>query len=116
MGIWSGTATFKNGTPCNTTITFTSDGHYSAHSPGETCIVFYYGTNDDSPEKQYRIDDVTASAEGSGTIEIYFAPNDTNEGKIQKLELSADAPKLTFEVFKDGYGPILFQLIREALI
>ena len=74
--------------------------------PAESCIVFYYGTNDDSPEKQYLIDDV------SGTIQIYFSSNDTNNGEIKQMALSQDGMKLTCKVLRDGYGPIDFVLSR----
>ncbi len=76
VGTWVGDVSNPWASPCKVRITFTSDGHYSAHSPGDdtNCVVLYYGTNDDSPEKTYLIDDVTAAAEGVGMLEIFFSP------------------------------------------
>jgi hypothetical protein len=114
VGTWIGTETspWGNGTPCPTTIRFGADGNYSAHSPGESCIVFYYGSNDDSPVKTYLIDNVTAASEGTGEIVFFFSPTDTNPGTLRHIVLSADGNHLAFEAWKGGYGPLRFSLTR----
>ena len=57
VGTWVGTQTNPySSSSCSVTLTFEANGHYSGHSPGETCAVFYYGTNADSPLKTYRAD------------------------------------------------------------
>ena len=113
VGTWVGDVTNPWNVPCQVRFTFTADGHYSAHDPtDDSCPVLYYGTNDDSPEKTYLIDDVTAAAEGVGMLEIYFGPGDTNEGAMKRIVLSADDQSLTFAVYKDVYGPLLFTLTR----
>jgi hypothetical protein len=111
FGTWAGTQTNPWSDPCPVTISFGTTS-YSAHSPGDACTVFYWGVNDDSPEKTYLIDDVTASAEGTGEIAIYFAPGDTNRGVLEHIALSADNQQLTFQALKDDYGPLIFTLSR----
>jgi hypothetical protein len=111
LGTWAGTQTNPWSDPCPVTITFGA-ASYSAHSPGDACTVFYWGVNDDSPEKTYLIDDVTASAEGTGEIAIYFQPGDTNRGVLEHIALSADNQQLTFQTLKDDYGPLVFTLSR----
>jgi hypothetical protein len=93
-------------------IQFEATGHYSAHSPNDACVVFYYGSNDDSAEKTYRLDDVLANGEGHGEIEIWFSRGVTNRGELRRVFLSADEEHLNFETWKDTYGPIAFALGR----
>jgi len=113
VGTWSGTQTNPWQPSCSVVIRFDADGHYAAHSSmDDSCIVFYYGTNDDSPQKTYLLDDVTAAGEGSGQLAIYFAPNDLNEAQLSHIALSDDGMSLTFECMKDNYGPLQFVLTR----
>lgn len=112
VGTWYGVVTNPWTSGCKVQITFFADGHYSAHSPADACVVFYYGTNDDSPEKTYFIDDVTAAAEGAGMIQFYFGPGDTNEGALRAVALSPDSNSLSFRAYKDQYGPLVFDLHR----
>lgn len=111
MGTWVGTQTNPWGAPCQVTISFGATS-YSAHSPGDACVVFYWGVNDDTAEKTYLIDDVTAAAEGTGEITIYFGLSDTNQGVLKHIALSADNQQLTFQTLKDDYGPLTFTLSR----
>jgi hypothetical protein len=113
VGTWVGVQSNPWFEDCPTTLTFEANGHYSAHSPGEGCTVFYYGTNNDSPEKTYELADVLANGEGWGEIEIYFEPGNTNRGELRHVVLSADGNGLTFESWKDGYGPVVFTLERQ---
>jgi hypothetical protein len=115
LGTWVGTQTNPWQPPCATTMTFGSDGVYTAHSPGDGCGVFYYGTNDDSPEKTYDLNDIHADGQGSGSLAIYFGPGNTNLGVLDHIVLSDDENQLSFECRKDGYGPLIFSLTRKAL-
>jgi hypothetical protein len=112
IGTWKGLQTNPWNGVCETKITFEADGHYGAHSPDDMCVVFYYGTNDDSPEKTYLFDDVQADGDGSGEIQIYFGPNDTVRGEMRHVWLSPDARALTFECWRGDYGPLMFKLER----
>jgi hypothetical protein len=113
VGTWSGTSSNPWGAGCPTLMRFEASGHYSAHSPGDdSCIVLYYGSNADSPEKTYLLDNVLTSAEGEGDIEFWFAPSNTNRGQLRHVFLSDDENLLTFEAWKEQYGPIVFKLMR----
>jgi hypothetical protein len=113
VGTWLGTQTNPWNNPgCATKIQFEANGHYSAHSPNDACVVFYYGSNDDSAEKTYQLDDVLANGEGHGEIEIWFSRGVTNRGELRHLFLSADENELRFETWKDMYGPLVFTLKR----
>jgi hypothetical protein len=115
VGTWSGVQTNPWFPSCPTTFVFEASGHYSAHSPGDSCIVLYYGSNDDSPEKTYLLDDVLADGDGHGTIVFWFGAGDANMGEIRHLSLSADENELSFEVWNGQYGPIVFTLKRVSL-
>jgi hypothetical protein len=112
VGTWLGTQTNPWNSGCQTKITFEANGHYLAHSPNDSCIVFYYGSNADSAEKTYRLDDVLANGEGHGEIEIWFSPGNTNRGELRHVFLSADENELRFETWKETYGPLVFTLKR----
>jgi hypothetical protein len=112
VGTWVGRQTNPWDSGCPTTITFEASGHYSAHSPGDSCIVFYYGSNADTPEKTYLLDNVLPTVEGEGEIVFWFAGGSTNRGEIRHLTLSDDEDDLRFEAWKTGYGPLVFSLKR----
>jgi hypothetical protein len=112
VGTWSGMQTNPWNSGCETKIQFEASGHYSAHSPGDSCIVFYYGSNDDSPEKTYLLDDVLATGEGQGEIAFWFSPGNVNPGELRHVFLSDDENLLRFEAWKTGYGPLVFTLKR----
>jgi len=112
VGTWDGLQTNPWNSGCPMTITFEANGQYSAHSPGESCIVFYYGSNQDSAEKTYLLNDVLPTAEGQGEIVFWFAPGDTNPGELRHVVLSDDENVLHFEAWKTGYGPLVFDLKR----
>jgi hypothetical protein len=97
---------------CATKIVFEANGHYSAHSPGDECVVFYYGSNDDTPEKTYLLNDVLPTAEGRGEIVFWFHAQNTNAGELRHLVLSEDENQLRFEAWKGTYGPLTFVLTR----
>lgn len=112
VGTWTGMQTNPWDSGCATTITFEANGNYSAHSPDEECTVFYYGSNEDSSEKTYLLNDVLPTAEGQGEIVFWFNPGNTNAGHIRHLELSPDDTELKFEAWKADFGPLVFTLKR----
>ncbi len=116
VGNWTGTVTTPWQPMHNVTFAFTADGHYSAHCQDD-CVALYYGTDDDSPFKTYRLLDVNTAGEVSGDIEIYFggpgSASGTNRDQLLHVVLSADGNNLTFEMWHDlTYGPVSFRLTR----
>jgi hypothetical protein len=112
VGTWSGRQTNSWDAGCDAKITFEANGHYSAHSPNDSCVVFSFGSNADTAEKKYLLNDVLPTAEGKGEIAFWFAPGNTNAGEIRHLVLSDDENQLSFEAWKGQYGPFVFSLSR----
>jgi hypothetical protein len=103
IGRWTGTRSFAGANPCTGTITFDEYGGYTGHSPGESCVIFAYGTNADSPVKKYVIDDIKPDGDGMGQIVLLSYPFSdggglTTPGILQKIILSEDLTRLTFDV------------------
>ena len=97
------------------TITFRADGTYSGYAEenlyGEPA--FYYGTDEDSPEKLYELNDLQDDLEGIGQIDIVFWAGNTNRGELRNIRLTGD--ELEFEFFHRGeYGPLRYQLTRTS--
>jgi hypothetical protein len=114
VGEWVGTTTNVWEPPCiDVTVSFGASG-YSAHSPGEACIVFYWGTNADSPFKTYDLNDVKTNGEVYGDITLYFSGGSTVGAEIRHLILSDDKQDLTFEVWRQTVNnPIVATLKRK---
>jgi hypothetical protein len=119
VGTWVGSDDSPWKDPFQVKISFTADGHYAGHCAeplGCPAAVFYWGVDDDSPEKTYRLRDLQAGGTVTGDIAIYFVPGDTFQGVIDALTLSPDGQQLKFEVWDqpggDRHGPILFDLKR----
>jgi hypothetical protein len=113
VGTWVGTQTNPWGEPCPTMLNFESSGHYSAHSPGDICPVFYYGPNDDSPRRRYELTGVQASGEGLGEIEIVDSSSETTRRhELRHVNLDGEERTLSFELWREGDGPLVFSLTR----
>jgi hypothetical protein len=104
-------------------LTFTPDGHYTAHcldatgAPDYGCLAFYYGDDHDSPYKRYELTDLTANGDGWGTIDITWGdlnPSATTRGSLEHIVLSADLTGLQFEFWDTWtgarYGPVKYDL------
>ncbi len=117
LGNWMGTVATPWGPPYQVGMTFFTDGHYGARCllgpPG--CVAFYYGSDEDSPEKRYTIEDVRADGKGDGEIIFWFSPMDTNAGVLRNMEISPDGGQLSFDAYKGEYGPLQFRLSRPLL-
>lgn len=115
IGRWAGVQTnpwqATHGGPCPCTVTF-GPTIYSGHSEGEKCVVFYWGTNKDSSQKNYLIDDVRADGAGVGRMTLVFDIGTTTDAQIRDLVLSADESQLKFEVLYAGSGSLVFDLKR----
>jgi hypothetical protein len=111
IGKWAGTRQSSWDGEHAVTLEFFSDGHYSAQC-ADDCVVLYWGSNTDSPEKTYLIAHVNADGIGFGMIAIWFGPGNWRPGSIEALTLSADGNTLSFSVWYDTYGPLVFKLTR----
>jgi hypothetical protein len=127
VGHWQGLATTPWTTPYEVDVTFEADGHYSARCTdpalAECCRAFYYGTDDDSPLKQWRID-ATLSGKLFGQIDIVFDyPSEAGveyglpswQGELSRIERDFYGDGLRFQfATSDGYGPVRYDLRRES--
>jgi hypothetical protein len=113
VGKWAGLVETPWRAPYKVTMTFTADGHYAAHCLEPDCVALYYGADDDTPEKVYELQDVRADGAAHGEIAIWFMPGDTNRGELRSLRLAEEAMLVSFEVWKQDYGPVTFTLRRE---
>ena len=116
IGTWEGCVRTPWVLPYWVDITFRSDGTYSAVSPerldGQDMNAMYYGTEEDTPNKRWALNDIQDSGKGVGQIDIAWAEHsDTNRDELRNIELMGD--ELRFELFHmDQYGPLTFELQR----
>jgi hypothetical protein len=122
VGRWSGEVTVPQAwTPIDDFwVEFRSDGSYSAGSTGTSA--FYYGTNDDYPEKVYSVSGrYPGRAPGTGTIAIVWAYDGevgtVQQGSLQNMVFSDAGDRLEFDYWRTWaglYGPIHYDLVRSA--
>ena len=116
VGTWHGCVTTPWTIMYGVDVTFRADGTYSASSgevlDGQTMTALYYGTDDDSPLKQWWINDFQASNKGVGEIDIVFDAKGVVRDELRNVKLMGD--QLELELFHMGqYGPVLVQLFRD---
>jgi len=121
-GHWQGVVTTPWVPPYDVTLTFGADGSYSGAcqwSSNMCCVAFYYGTDDDTPLKQYALDTVTATGQVGGPIDIIYNYQAAGyaesgyQGDLRHVELDATGNRLRFEFWYGGeYGPLKFDLAR----
>jgi len=120
-GSWHGIATTPWTNPYEVDLRFDEGGGYSSRCssfPDSCCVAFYYGTNDDTPLKQWRVDDATLTGNVFGEIDIafdYFTEYGLPawQGELSYIERDASGDGLRFEFARDdGYGPVRFDLRR----
>jgi len=116
VGTWQGCVTTPGWVPKYwVTMTFRSDGTYSARSDdvldGQDMIAMYYGMDEDSPNKVWHLVDVHDDGTASGTIDIVFDVGSVNRDEIRQIRLMGDKLQFEYWHFKT-YGPVLFQLKR----
>jgi hypothetical protein len=112
-GHWAGCVVTPWVAPYWVWITLGEDGSYSARSQtnqaGPAQPAFYYGSDEDSPEKRYELNDFQDSLKGVGQIDIWFNKGNTNRGELRNIKLMGD--QLEFEFFHRGeYGPLTYRL------
>jgi hypothetical protein len=116
LGKWRGLANTPWTEPYPVLFQFMNDEQYSARSLEDRNVALYYGTDEDSPQKVYRITSMNYDGEGLGEIEVYFGPNNSRRARLDHLNLSQNNNLLTFEFWYGDYGPIRYDLrrLREA--
>jgi len=121
VGHWFGTANtpWEPLRTYSVFLAFEADGHYATRSLAPTGeAAFYYGTDLDTPLKQWALTDLTAGGVGSGTIDIAFfygssfgLPVWNGELHDVTIDPSGDRLRLSFST-SDGYGPVVFDVWR----
>ncbi|MBK9266371.1 MAG: hypothetical protein IPM54_42120 [Polyangiaceae bacterium] len=96
-------------------IHFAADGHYKAECLWEDCTAFYYGSNNDVPQKTYEVDDMLDDGTGVASIRISFddTGGSVTTGTLREIVVSEDFEHLTFEFYPTWLGmkgPILYDL------
>ena len=113
LGTWTGCVTTPWTPVYWATITFRSDGTYSAHSgetlDGRKMVALYYGDDTDSPRDIYALDDFQATRKGVGTMDLDSGIS-VNHDELRRIALMGD--DLQFEFWHRGYGPVTFRLKR----
>jgi hypothetical protein len=125
VGTWHGIATTPWTTPYEVDLTFTAGGEYSGRCSyfRECCRAFYYGTDDQTPLAQWRIQDATPGGEVFGELDVAFdyrnADGTTDyglpawQGKLSDVRRDASGDRLRFDfATSTGYGPISYDLQR----
>ncbi len=122
VGAWVGTETNPFTAAFQVLIVFTADGRYQAlchQMMSCPAPVFYYGTDANDVSKTYHLTDLHADGTGTGSIVIFFAPQDTDTGLLDEVTLSADGQRLQFQFWATwgggNVGPFVFDLRRTLL-
>jgi hypothetical protein len=116
VGTWTGTVDpppFSN--TYQVTLEFRADGRYRS-ACGEGCdVVFYYGSDGDTPDHRYHVLGQT-SVGALVIIQIVFAAGDWTEGSIEGLRIEGDRMTFRFQpAWLDGCTrPFDFDLQRVA--
>jgi hypothetical protein len=120
VGHWCGTQS-NPWTGCyEVDLRFDANGHYSARSVDSWYgPAFYWGTDDDTPLKKWRLEDALANGTVTGEIDVAFAYGGSQyglpswQGLLDDLAFDAARDRLRFEMRRDdGYGPLVFDLAR----
>lgn len=108
-------------------VTFNADGTYSARNydlemnnglldPVRPLHpAFYYGTDDDLPNKRFEFDTFSQQNGAVGVITIAFNANNSIVDTLRNFKVSADGQRLSFGFIHNGrYGPIVYELEKVA--
>lgn len=118
-GRWRGTQTNPWFGTYVVAFRFDADGHYASRTMSGGGPALYWGTDEDTPLKQWRLDHVNADAKGIGEIDVAFAYGNGIyglplwQGVIESLVFDAARERMHFVMTRaDGYGPIDLDLWR----
>lgn len=113
VGKWHGSVTTPWEPVYEVDIEFFSNGNYSAHNTTGTTPAFYYGSDDDSPEKTFQVLSLDANG-ANGNIVIYWWPGNTDVDELKAIKFSNGNTNLNFEFWRDNrYGPVKYALKRK---
>ena len=123
LGTWQGTVSAPSTLDYGVSLEFRADCRYSAYSidlPGASynTPAFFYGSNDDSPQKLFSITNIFADGSASGDINIVFADGTSRVGTL--LNITVLDNTLSFEFYNSWesteywYGPIVFTLKKTS--
>jgi hypothetical protein len=127
VGSWHGVVTTPWTAPYSYSVQASFDvwGGYSAHCVQNSdydgvgcCRAFYYGSDRDTPIKQWRLSGVSQNGAVSGSIDIAFEYDSgfdypAWQGQLRGLVHDASGNRVRFEFWRDdGYGPVAFDLER----
>jgi len=117
---WRGRATTPVGWTCGTygvDLRFEPDGHYSGHvlpPAPDSCVVFYYGSDEASPLKVYELTDLAdVTGYGRGWIDIYWSYGATTRGLLDRIRFNEDLTVMELEFWNTwggSYGPVSYLL------
>lgn len=118
VGQWKGSrTTFWDGRK-DVEERFSAQGGYSARCLAGDCTAYYWGIDEDHPNKTWRLVDVHTNREISGTLNVAFSSSlsDTQTGAIRALTMSADLQQLRYQFWNtwsgSSVGPVTFTLTR----
>lgn len=117
VGTWQGCVTTPWLPVYWVTITFKSDGTYTASSnevlDGRSTFPMYYGGQQDSPKDTYSVDNFQNGL-GSGVFNIVFTDGSGSvvPEDMQNIKLMGNKLSFNFKHF-NKYGPLNYQLTRQ---
>jgi hypothetical protein len=119
-GHWIGIVTTEWKPAYPISASFGSDGGYSAICPAEDgcCTALYWGTDQDSPLKQIRLDAMSDDGTLEGQIDMVWCYPETGcyvgwAGKITDFEYDQTGSRLRFQLHdEDACCPVHIELER----
>ncbi|MEQ8273081.1 MAG: hypothetical protein RMA76_10860 [Deltaproteobacteria bacterium] len=114
VGLWAGTRfTVWDGEQL-VWVAFRADGTQGSECVGACLTFFWPEDGTPTPNRTYRIYDVTADDTGRGDLSFAYA-SFTRALALERITISADEDRMTFEARHDEIAhPLLFDLVRYA--
>lgn len=114
VGLWAGTRFTVWDDEQLVWVAFREDGTFGSECVG-ACLTFYWpedGTP--TPNRTYRINDVTADDTGRGDVSVAHT-SFIRSLALERIAITADEEQMTFEARDDEIAhPLLFDLVRYA--
>ncbi|MGZ3453078.1 MAG: hypothetical protein ACXVEF_25950 [Polyangiales bacterium] len=119
VGKWHGVRTNPWDPETEVDVAFLPSGLYTAHCspPSDSCTVWHYGGDADSPVKKYSVFDM--HADGSGVSRITIDVGGTPcQGTLDNITIDDSLTKLVFDFNPTWLGPVAgpghFELVRTS--